>query len=482
MKFLLYILGFGLLFIATLMVWFIAYALILHEPIWGFLTGAIVASVFALPLLSSGSIQCDPRRREALAAILALWLVIPIIGAIPFWITGHLTPLNSLFESMSGFTTTGATVLQDFDSFPQTLFMWRALTQWIGGIGIIVLFIAVFPQLAVAGRQLFFAEAPGPTEERLTPRLRNTSNAVLLVYIGLTVLCAVAYRAAGMTLYDAIANTFTTISAGGFSPNAQSFAGYSPTLNWICILFMFFAGVNFTLQYRAINGRPKTLFNNLEFRAYVAVILLASLLLSIGLLNEYGVFEALRHATFEVLSIITTAGYASADFAQWPQKADAILLVLMFIGGSAGSAAGGVKIIRWLMLTQNLRRDTTLLLHPHAVIPVRLGKQVVAEKIMRSVTAFFMVYIGTFALSTLALTWFGADFITAFTASIACLGNIGPGLASVGPMGNFAELPAISREILIFDMYAGRLEIVTVFIVFSSGFWNFSRRGRLFSQ
>ena len=478
MKFLLYILGFGLLFMAVLMVWFMVYALMVHEPIWGFLTGAIVALVLALPLLRFGSIRYDPKRRESLVAILALWLIVPIVGAIPFYISGHLTPLNALFESMSGFTTTGATVLQDFSSFPKTLFMWRALTQWIGGIGIIVLFIAVFPQLAVAGRQLFFAEAPGPTEERLTPRLRHTSNAVLLVYISLTILCAICYKIAGMSFYDAIAHTFTTISAGGFSPESQSFAHYSPTLSWICIVFMFFAGVNFALQYRAINTRPKVLLNNIEFRAYVAVIILASILLSIGLLGEYDILEALRHATFQVLSIITTAGYASADFAQWPEKANAILLMLMFVGGSAGSAAGGVKIVRWLMLTQNVRRETTLFLHPHAVIPIRLGSQIVTDKIMRSVTAFFMIYIGTFAFSTVVLSWFGADFVTAFTASIACLGNIGPGLASVGPMESFAELAAISRGLLIFDMYAGRLEIVTVFIIFSSDFWSISRQNK----
>ncbi len=475
-------LGFGLLFIAALMIWFTVYALVLHEPIWGFLVSAIVALIFALPLLRSGSIQSEPRRREAFASILALWLIIPVVGAIPFWISGHLTPLNSLFESMSGFTTTGATVLQDFNSFSKTLFMWRALTQWIGGIGIIVLFIAVFPQLAIAGRQLFFAEAPGPTEERLTPRLRHTSNAVLLVYVSLTVLCIAAYKIAGMSFYDAVAHAFTTISAGGFSPNGQSFAGYSPILGWICVIFMFFAGANFALQFRAINGKPRALLNNLEFRAYIVIILLTSALLSIGLLKEYGVLEALRHATFEVLSIITTAGYASVDFAQWPQKADAILLVLMFIGGSAGSAAGGVKIVRWLMLSHNVQREIKMFLHPNAIIPIRLGKQVVDEKIMRSVTAFLMIYIGVFAVSTMVLTWFGADFITAFTASIACLGNIGPGLASVGPMESFAELPAISREILIFDMYAGRLEIVTVFIIFSSSFWSTSRRNRLFSE
>ncbi len=477
MKFLLYILGFGLLFIVVLMVWFLVYALILQEPIWGFLNSAIVALALALPLLHFGSIQHDPKRREALAAILALWLVIPVVGAIPFWISGNLAPLNALFESMSGFTTTGATVLKDFENFPKTLFMWRALTQWIGGIGIIVLFIAVFPQLAVAGRQLFFAEAPGPTEERLTPRLRNTSNAILIVYVGLTVLCGICYKIAGMPLYDAIAHAFTTTAAGGFSPNGQSFAGYGPALSWVCIVFMFFAGVNFALQYKAINGKPKALLSNIEFRAYVIIIIFASVILSIGLSSEYGgVFEALRHAIFQTLSIITGAGYASTDFAQWPQKTEAILLMLMFISGSAGSAAGGIKLVRWLMLTQNVRRETTLFLHPHAVIPIRLGKQIITDKIMRSVTAFVMIYIGIFALSTVALTWFGADFVTAFTASIACLGNIGPGLASVGPMESYADLSAISRGLLIFNMYAGRLEIVTVFIIFSGSFWSISKQ------
>lgn len=471
MRFFLYILGFGLLFIAALMVWFLVYALIVQEPIWGFLIGASVAGVLALPLLHFGSIKHDPKRLESLSAILTLWLVIPIVGALPFWISGNLSPLNALFEAMSGFTSTGATIITDFENFPKTLFMWRALAQWIGGIGIIVLFIAVFPQLAIAGRQLFFAEAPGPTEERLTPRLRNTSNAVLLVYLGLTILCGFAYKIAGMPLYDAIAHTFTTIAAGGFSPNSQSFSEYNPAINWVCIFFMFFAGVNFALQYRAINGRPKALLNNIEFRAYLAIVIIASILLSIGLLNKYSLLETLRHALFQTLSIMTGTGYASANFAQWPKEAEAILLMLMFVSGSAGSASGGVKIIRWLMLTQNVHREIVLSLHPRAIIPIRLGKQIVSDEIMRSVAAFIMIYIGIFAISTVALIWFGADFVTAFSAAIACLGNIGPGLSTVGPMASFAELHPFSRSLLIFIMYAGRLEIVAVFIIFSPLFW-----------
>ncbi len=472
-----YVVGTGLLTVAGVMLLFAGYAALIRDPAGGFLATALVGAPLGWLLRRIGAPNAEPTRREALIAVLASWLVVPALGGLPYMLTAGFGPINALFESMSGFTTTGATVLTDFASFPRSLFLWRALSQWVGGIGILVIFIAVFPQLAIAGRQLFFAEAPGPTEERLTPRLRTTATAVVTVYTGLTVLCAASYALAGMPLFDAVAHAFTTLAAGGFSPNALSFAGYAkPAVDWVATVFMLFAGANFALLYRGLTGRPRDLLRDPEFRAYVTIATVASLVLSGLLLARYGAADALRHGFFQVFSIMTTTGYASADFATWSQPAQAILIVVMFIGGSAGSAGGGIKVVRWLIIARNTAREVRRSLHPRAVLPVRLGRRVVPEDVLRSVAAFITLYVGLFAASTVVLVLLGQDFVTAFTASIACLGNIGPGLAKVGPMVDFGHLHPLSRLLLTFDMYAGRLEVVTVFVVFTAGWWRLPRR------
>ena len=466
-----YLLGRALLALGATMVGFSFYAILLKEAWLGFCVAAVAAGLLGWGLTWWGSSDANPSKREALIAVLMLWLLMPAFGALPYAVSGGMSVLNAYFESMSGFTTTGATVLRDFSSFSQSLFMWRSLTQWIGGVGIIVLFIAVLPTLAIAGRQLFFTEAPGPTEEKLSPRLRNTASSVLWVYIGFTMACAFAYWMFGMTPFDAVAHAFTTLAAGGFSPNGLSFEGFSPALSWVCTFFMFFAGANFALLYRAIEGRPKQLLGDPEFRAYVVIILVAALAMSALLLGVYAPAAALRHGFFQTLSILTTAGYASADFSLWPLPALTPLVLLMFIGGSAGSAGGGIKIVRWLMLLQNTRREVQRTLHPRGVFPVRLGTRTVPEPIMRAVSAFITLYILVFALTTGVLVLLGSDFVTAFSAAIACIGNIGPGLEQVGPMANFADLHPLSRALLIFCMYAGRLEIVTVFVIFDPYWW-----------
>lgn len=470
-----YILGAGLLGIAVVMVIFTLFAAFFEDPWAGFLLTAILSAALGRSLTWWGTPDAEPTRREALVGVMLLWFVVPVMGAVPFMVDAEFSFINAVFESMSGFTTTGATVLTDFGSMSASLFMWRALSQWFGGVGIIVLFIAVFPKLAIAGRQLFFAEAPGPTEERLTPRLKNTASAVLLVYVGLTILCILAYALAGMSLYDAIAHAFTTLAAGGFSPDGLSFEGFSPALSWVSIVFMTFAGGNFALQYRAVTGRPKALFGDAEFRAYLLIIAVSALLMAVGLRTAYAPVEALRHALFQTLSIITTTGYASADFVDWPEQAQLILLILMFVGGSAGSAGGGIKVVRWLIIIKHTVREVHRALQPRAVLPLRVGRRAVPEEVFRAVAAFVTLYIGLFAFTTAVLVWFGADFITAFTASIACIGNIGPGLAEVGPMLNFAGLHPLSRVLLTFGMYAGRLEVVTLFVLFDKTFWRLPR-------
>ena len=469
--FALFVLGLSLGGLALLMLSFALYAAFINEPWVGFLIAALASAGVGSGLTFLGSPKAAPTRREALSSLLLLWLILPAFGALPYYVDGGLSPLNAYFEAMSGFTTTGATVLVDFTDFNQSLFLWRALTQWLGGVGIIVLFIAVLPQLAIAGRQLFFAEAPGPTEEKLTPRLRNTASAVLRVYAGLTLACALLYFAFGMDAYNALAHAFTTLAAGGFSPNPLSFEGFNPSLSWVAVVFMLFAGANFALLYRAAALQPKRLFQDAEFRAYTAVALLGALAITVPLIAQYGPLDALRHGFFQSLSILTTAGYASADFAFWPREAQLPIILLMFVGGSAGSAGGGVKVVRWLMLLQSLRRTRKQTLHPRAVYLVRVGQRVVPEDVLRAVSAFVTLYLLLFTFTTSVLVLLGADYLSAFTAAIACIGNVGPGLATVGPMANFAELHPLSRALLIFGMYAGRLEVVTIFAVFDSHWW-----------
>tara|TARA_Y100000814_G_scaffold276006_1_gene235831 strand:- start:22916 stop:24295 length:1380 start_codon:yes stop_codon:yes gene_type:complete len=446
-------------------------AFLLQEPIIGFIITGVFGALIGGLLIRLGKASPDPSRSDGLTGILVLWLALPIFGAIPYAVSGGMSPLNALFESMSGFTATGATVITDFTSIPSSLFLWRSLSQWLGGIGIIVIFIAVFPQLAIAGRQLFFAESPGPTEERLTPRLRTTAYAVLIIYVSLTVLCAIAYLLGGMSLFEAINHALTTVAAGGFSPSSASFQQASPALTWIAITFMILAGTNFALQYRALIGRPRDIWRDTEFRAYLIIILAAGTALTVILIGKYAPLEALRHGIFQAVSILTTTGYASTDFAAWPLPARMVLMVLMFIGGTAGSAAGGIKIVRWLIIARHTVREVKLSLHPRAILPVRLGGRIIPEEVMRSVMAFTTLFVGLFAASTIVLVFFGADLVTSVSAAIATVGNIGPGLGLVGPLAHYADLHPVSRILLIFNMYAGRLEVVTVFVVFTSRWW-----------
>ena len=466
-----------MLAVALAMLAFTLAALGLGEAWSGFAVTGGVAALLGSVAWRLGTSVGEPSRREALLSVLLLWIVVPLLGAGPYWLDGGMVPGDALFESMSGFTTTGATVLRDFSTFGTTLFLWRGFSQWVGGVGIIVLFIAVFPQLAIAGRQLFFAEAPGPTEDRLTPRLRNTASAVLVVYTGLTLACALGYVLTGMGPYEAVAHAFTTLAAGGFSPQGRSFEAYGAEAQWVAIVFMIFAGANFALQFRAFAGRPRILFRDAEFRAYLGVAAVSALLLAWLLRAEYGA-DSLRHALFQSLSILTTTGYASTDFGLWDSSAQTVLILLMFVGGSAGSAAGGIKVARFLIIFKNTAREVRRALHPRAVLPVRVGARTVPEEVLRAVAAFITLYVSLFATVAAILALLGSDFVTSFSAAIACLGNIGPGLAAVGPMANFADLPAASKGVLTFAMYAGRLEVVAVFVIFTADWWKVPRDWR----
>lgn len=477
-RFLAYVLGTTLLALAGAGLLFTIYAALLAEPVRGFLVVSAISLPLGLLLRLQGSSDAEPSRREAIGGVLLTWLLMPAVSAIPYAIMGGLSPIDAMFESMSGFTTTGATTITDFADFDTSLFMWRALSQWIGGVGIVVLFVAVFPQLAIAGRQLFFTEQPGPTEERLAPRLRSTAAVVVSLYAGLTIVAAVAFTLTGMSSFEAVAHALATSAAGGYSPNPLGLAPYGAGAQWVAIIFMLLAGASFPLLYRALSGRPRDLVRNAEFRAYLAIMLVGGLLLALLTTSIYGPWEALRHGIFQAVSITTTTGFASDDFNAWGPPAQALIVLLMFVGGSAGSASGGVKVVRWLIIIGHTAREVRRALHPRAVMPVRVGNRIIPEEVMRAVAAFFTLYLGLFIAGTLVLVVFGADLITAFTAAVACLGNTGPGLGPIGPMGNYDGLHPVSRVMLTFMMYAGRLEVVTVFVLFDASFWRHARRPR----
>jgi trk system potassium uptake protein len=420
--------------------------------------------------------QDDLRRLEALAIVAGTWLLVARAAAVPYAVNG-MGLVDALFEAMSGLTTTGATVMQDFTAYGRGVFFWRAMTQWIGGLGIIALFVAVLPRLSIAGRQLFFAEATGPTDEKLTPQVRRTAAALWSVYAGLTVLQAGALYAAGMDLYDSVCHAFTTLSAGGFSPHPESIAGYAnPAVEWIIIVFMLLAGANFALYYRALRGERSVLPRDEELRTYAGIVLVAAVLVTMLLrMADGGLVDRVRIALFQVLTILTTTGYASVDFELWNDQAKIVLFALMFIGGCAGSAAGGPKVVRQLLIARYTLLELRRTVHPRGVLPVKLGGRVVPDEVMRAVLVFFLFYLLVFAVSSVIVVALGADLVTGITASIASVGNIGPGFGAVGPMGSYADLHPVSKVVLMLAMWVGRLEVVTVLALLRPEVWRMAR-------
>ena len=422
---------------------------------------------------ASGKATSDLRRIEALAAVAITWLSVALIGAIPYTWAG-LPLIDSFFESMSGFTTTGATILSDFSILGRGLLFWRSLTQWLGGMGVLILFVAILPRLAIGMRKFFFDQVLASTDERLTPHIRRTASILWRLYAALTLLEAVALRIAGMPLYDAVCHSMTTLAAGGFSPNPESIMGYqNPALEWIICSFMFLAGANFALQYLTLHGRIKALFGNDEFRAYTSIGILSALLITLFIWQntEGDFFSALRQGLFQALSILTTTGYASADYTQWNDQAQMILLLLMFVGGCAGSAAGGPKVLRYLLISRYTLLELRRTLHPRAILSVKLGTKVVPDDVMRTVIVFFLFYFLTFALYVTIIVGLGTDLVTGITATIATLGNVGPGLNLVGPMSNYGHLHPVSKLVLTSAMWIGRLEVLTVLALLRPEVW-----------
>ena len=416
------------------------------------------------------------RRVEGLAVVSTAWLLIAQFAALPYMWAG-MGPIDALFESMSGLTTTGATVIRDFSQVGRAMFFWRSLTQWLGGMGVIALFVAVLPRLAIGGRELFFAEAPGPDDEKVSPQIRRTAAMLWRLYAGLTLLQVIALWVVGFSIYDAVCHAFTTLAAGGFSPHPLSIAGYqNPAAEWVIIVFMFLAGANFALQYRALTRRDfRIVARDEEMRAYAGIVIAATVVLVFVLGGTMAIGDNVRTSLFQVLSIVTTTGYASVDFQLWNDQAKVVLLGLMFIGGCAGSAGGGPKVVRHVLLAKFTLQELRRTLHPRAILPVKLGGRVVPPTVLQGVIVFFLFYMLTFAVCSFIVVLLGADIVTGISATAATLGNVGPGFNQVGPMGHFADLHPVSRIVLTLAMWIGRLEVLTVLVILRPEAWRSGR-------
>ncbi|WP_135606057.1 TrkH family potassium uptake protein [Methanococcoides sp. NM1] len=431
----------------------------------------IVGSILSFRYSSSDEREWE--KREGFAIVAFGWFAAALFGSIPYMFDG-VTFLNALFESMSGFTTTGATVFVDIETHSRSLLFWRSMTQWIGGMGIIMLFIAILPKLGVAGRQMFRAEAPGPKEDQLKPRIRETAKILWAVYVSISVVELLLLLIAGMSFYDACTHTFTTMACGGFSPYADSVAAFnSPLIEGIITLFMFIAGANFALHYKTLYSDKKSLLKDNEFKFYFVIVGLATVLLTLILWRDTpdSIPTSFRYAVFQVVSILTTTGYATTDFNLWADSGKVVLLAMMFIGGCAGSTAGGIKVVRLLLLLKYARSELFKAIHPKAVRPIKFNGKSVPVDIMHAIISFVVIYFLIFLVSSAILSIFGMDLTSSITASIATLGNIGPGFNIVGPMANFSTIPDIGKLVLIANMWIGRLEVFTVIVMLTPEFW-----------
>ncbi len=412
--------------------------------------------------------------REGFLSVGIGWIVAMFFGALPYVVYGLFGWVDALFESMSGFTTTGASVLADYAQ-PHGIFFWRALTHWYGGMGIIVLFIAVLRPLGAGAMRLFSAESPGPVTERLTPRIRDTARNLWLIYAGITLLEVVLLTAFGMNVFDAFCHSFASLATGGFSTREASVGAYhSLPLELIIVVFMFVAGGNFALYYAVVRGQPRRLFKNPEFIAYASIMATAVVVIAISLLvakSHFSAGHAFRESLFQVVSVQTTTGFVTADFNLWNPLAKMLLVLLMFVGGSAGSTAGGLKVARVIVLAKSARHELTRQMHPQAVLPLKSGGRIIPESVRTNVLGFFVIYVAVFVLGSVLVAATNVDLITASTSVAATLNNIGPGLEAVGASTNYSLLAPFAKVVLTIMMVVGRLELFAILLPLTRAFW-----------
>ncbi len=450
-----------------------------ENDVWAFIISALITTSFGFILETATKPPeriKEIQRKEGFLIAALFWFAASIFGAIPYLIYGVFNhPVDAWFESVAGFTTTGATVLTDIEVVPYGMLFWRSFSQWLGGMGIIVLGIAILPRLAVGGMQLMGLEAPGPTTEKITPRIAETAKKLWGVYLLLSFLLIVFLLFAGMPIFDSVLQSFSTMSTGGFSPNSLSVGFYnSSIIDVIITIFMFIAGMNFVLLYWSLRGDFKRLTRNSELKYYFFLNLSVILIVSFELWSTIypNFFEALRYGSFQVISISTGSGFSTANFDLWPSFSKWFLLMLMFFGGCAGSTTGSIKIIRIMVLFKKGYQELHKIIYPHAIVPIRVNAKPISPEIVSSITSFFLIYLFIFLISTfIVMAAEDLPIITAISACAASIGNVGPGLGEVGPAGNYANLSSFTKIVLSFLMLIGRLELFTILVIFTPAFW-----------
>jgi trk system potassium uptake protein TrkH len=429
----------------------------------------------------------EVKRKEGYIIVTFGWIIMAASGVLPYLFSGAIPNItNAFFETMSGYTTTGASIIDDIEILPEGILFWRSLTHWIGGMGIIVLAIAILPLLGIGGMQLFAAEAPGPNADKLHPRITDTAKRLWLIYFGYTVAETLLLKLAGMSFFDAMNHSLATLSTGGFSTKNASMAYWNnqPLIQYIVIFFMFLAGSNFVLSYFAFKGKVQKIIRDEEFKYYTALVVIFSIIVSLVIfykanvpLTEYhpmvmgNAESSFRHSLFQVVSVVTTTGFVTADFTAWTPFITVFFFGLMFAGGSAGSTAGGIKIMRHILIIKNGLLEFKRTLHPNAIIPVRFNNKTVNEHVVYNVIGFFVLYMLLFIIGALVLGFLGLDFDSAIGGAASALGNVGPAFGSLSPLNNFNSLPDLGKWWCGFLMLAGRLELFTVLILMTPYFW-----------
>ena len=451
-------------------------------------SGLVALGVGGAIMLLTKKHKKEIQKREGYIIVAFGWLVMALTGTLPYLITQTIPEFtNAFFETMSGYTTTGATVVSNIEALPEGILFWRSITHWIGGMGIIVLAVAILPLLGIGGMQLFAAEAPGPGGDKLHPRITDTAKRLWLIYVGYTVIETVLLKVAGMSFFDAVNHSLSTLSTGGFSTKNDSIAHWNdtPIIQYIIIVFMFLAGTNFVLSYFAFKGRFKKIIKDEEFKLYAGFIIGLSIIAALIIYFQadvsestiahplvWGEFEsAVRHGLFQVLAIATTTGFVSADYTLWTPFLTIFFFGLMFLGGSSGSTSGGVKVVRHLIMIKNGILEFKRTLHPHAILPVRYNRKAVQQPIVYNILGFFILYMLSFIMGVLVFSWLGLDYKTSLGGAAATLGNVGPALGDLGPVDNFGNLPGLAKWWASFLMLIGRLELFTVLILFTPFFW-----------
>jgi trk system potassium uptake protein len=469
--------GYLIAFIGAAMVIPVAIAFVYNEPDKMALLLSAIATIAAG--IAIGRFFYDDEVelsiRDGFLIVFLGWIMMSFVASFPFYVS-HMIPsfVDAWFESVSGFTTTGSTILKDIEVLPHGLLLWRSFIQWIGGMGIIVLSVALLPLLGVGGLQLYKTEVPGPTIDKIRPRVRDTAAALWLVYMLFTAVLLILLLAGGMEFFDALCHSFTTLATGGYSTRNASIGSFqSSYINIVITIFMLLAGISFTLHYKWMHGDFRSLLNSSELRWFAILVFVSILFVTVSTrLTMFGTWsEAAEHSAFQVVSIITTTGYSSYNYELWAPAVQFLLLLFMFIGGCAGSTAGGIKVIRIGLLVKNTLYEVRRILHPRAVIRLPLDRQTVGQDVMNEIMAFAFIFLSIFVAGTVILSVTGMDFMSAVGATASALGNIGPGFGSVGPVSTYADLHTVAKLTLTICMIMGRLELFTVMIIFYRGFW-----------